>query len=148
MLETEECDTWELTEKSVALLRRIRFENISHELLQTSQGGADTYALSEPCKLGDIDFFISHSWSDDAGLKYQKIVEVNAQFEKENRRAATLWLDKVCIIDQENIQDALRCLPVFEMACQKLLMTVGKTYGRSFLSPSLNRGASQAHHTI
>jgi hypothetical protein len=67
-------------------------------------------------QLGAIDFFISHSWSDDAALKYAKLVEVNRDFEAVNGRAATFWLDKVCI-DQDNIQDALRCLPVFESEC-------------------------------
>ena len=73
------------------------------------------------------DFFISHSWSDDATLKYAKLQQVADEFEAENGRPPTFWLDKVCI-DQSAIGDALRCLPVFEMACQKLLVLNGETY--------------------
>ena len=50
-----------------------------------------------------------------------------AAFERVHKRPPTFWLDKVCI-DQSNIADALRCLPVFEMACEKLLILCGQTY--------------------
>lgn len=53
-----------------------QWENISRELLATSGGSEATYALSEDCALGEIDFFISHSWSDDATLKYDKLQQV------------------------------------------------------------------------
>ena len=53
-----------------------QWENISRELLATSGGSEATYALSEECSLGQIDFFISHSWSDDATLKYNKLQQV------------------------------------------------------------------------
>ena len=53
------------------------------------------------------DFFISHSWSDDATLKYAKLQQVADEFEAENGRPPTFWLDKVCI-DQSAIGDALR----------------------------------------
>lgn len=55
---------------------RLQWENISRELLATSGGSEATYALSEDCSLGQIDFFISHSWSDDATLKYNKLQQV------------------------------------------------------------------------
>lgn len=35
-----------------------------------------------------------------------------------------MWLDKLCI-DQQNIADDLQCLPVFLMACKKLLILAG-----------------------
>eukprot|EP01043_Picozoa_sp_COSAG02_P017382 COSAG02_NODE_786_length_17199_cov_25.278889_20_plen_74_part_00 len=53
-----------------------QWENISRDLLATSSGSEATYALSEDCALGEIDFFISHSWSDDATLKYDKLQQV------------------------------------------------------------------------
>lgn len=55
------------------------------------------------------------------------VAQIVDEFEAENGRLPTFWLDKVCI-DQSNISDALRCLPVFEMACQKLLVLNGQTY--------------------
>ena len=37
------------------------------------------------------------------------------------------WLDKACV-DQENIADGLRTLPVSVMACNIVLATCGSTY--------------------
>ena len=37
------------------------------------------------------------------------------------------WLDKVCI-DQNNIGDGLKVLPVNVMACKKMLVLCGPTY--------------------
>ena len=39
----------------------------------------------------------------------------------------SFWLDKACI-DQENIADGLRILPVSVMACNVVLATCGSTY--------------------
>ena len=49
LLEAEDMAPAELMNKSTALLRRIPFSNLSEELLSTSGGSAETYALSEPC---------------------------------------------------------------------------------------------------
>jgi|EP01049_Picozoa_sp_SAG25_P000087 hypothetical protein len=46
----------ELMNKSTALLRRIPFSNLSEELLSTSGGSAETYALSEPCAVSCLKF--------------------------------------------------------------------------------------------
>ena len=37
-----------------SLLRRVQWSNISEELLRTSGGTDETYALSESCELGEI----------------------------------------------------------------------------------------------
>ena len=50
-----------------------------------------------------------------------------AEFEAKRKRQPRLWLDKVCI-DQENITDGLRVLVVNVMACKKVLVVCGKTY--------------------
>jgi hypothetical protein len=43
------------------------------------------------------------------------------------RCACSFWIDKFCI-DQTNIQDSLKYLPVFVMASKKMLILVGPTY--------------------
>lgn len=86
------------------------------------------YALSRPLRRGEtIDFFMSHSWHDDAEAKYTQLELAADQHKKMTRREPTFWLDKVCI-DQENIADGLRVLPVSVMACRRMLVLCGETY--------------------
>lgn len=85
-------------------------------------------ALSRPLKPGEkIDFFMSHSWHDDPILKWKELKKFVKAFIKKHRREPTFWLDKACI-DQDNIQDGLKVLPVNVMACQKMLVLCGPTY--------------------
>ena len=66
-----------------------------------------------------IDYFISHSWHDDAQAKFAILDRVKQQFKAKYKREATFWLDKVCI-DQENISDGLQVLCINVTACKKL----------------------------
>lgn len=64
-------------------LRRIPWRNISLDLLTKTLGtDASTYELSESCSIGDIDFFISHSWSDDPYSKYEQLQSLAAWFKE------------------------------------------------------------------
>merc|ERR1712190_462216 len=76
-----------------------------------------------------IDFFMSHSWHDNADLKWAVLEDfVNKYYSKRNRYP-TFWLDKVCI-DHTNIVDSLTVLPVYVMACKRMLVLCGDTYLR------------------
>lgn len=90
-------------------------------------GSLQLYDLSQPCRLGRCDAFLSHSWRDNGNLKMRALRTWAQDFAAEHGRGPTLWLDKVCI-DQANIADDLRCLPVFLAACNSLLVTTGLTY--------------------
>jgi hypothetical protein len=85
------------------------------------------FALGEACGLGGCDFFVSHSWSDDARQKYAQMMAVTLLFQQRHGREPTFWLDKVCI-DQSNIARTLRCLPVLVQSCSKLLILCGESY--------------------
>ena len=50
--------------------------------------------LIQACKPGEIDFFVSHSWSDDATLKFAELERICVKFADENGRAPLLWVDK------------------------------------------------------
>ena len=108
-------------------LRLIEWKHISRELLRTSGGSTETFALSRPLKRGEsrIDLFISHSWYDDVDQKYDALCKLAAQFKRRHRRDPTFWLDKVCI-DQDNISDGLKVLPINVMACRKMLVLAGR----------------------
>jgi len=73
------------------------------------------------------DFFISHSWRDDPDDKYRAVKLIADRFEEENGFEPTLWIDKFCI-DQEDIGEALRYLPVYVAASNMVVLLIGPTY--------------------
>jgi len=89
---------------------------------------AELYNLSRPVKPGEVvDFFMSHSWHDDPIEKWQKLQRLADTFFKVHSRYPTFWLDKVCI-NQKNIAEGLKVLPVNVMACKQMLVLCGPTY--------------------
>merc|ERR1711974_80193 len=50
-----------------------------------------------------------------------------AAFAIRHQREPTFWLDKVCI-DQSNLIDGLKALPINVMACSQMLMLHGPSY--------------------
>jgi hypothetical protein len=64
---------------------------------------------------------------DDGELKYEALVLLCSSFRAKHGRDPTFWLDKVCI-DQDNIADGLKVLPINVMACKKMLVLCGPTY--------------------
>eukprot|EP00960_Hanusia_phi_P041700 755126-Hanusia_phi.AAC.2 len=77
----------------------------------------------------EIDFFISHSWHDDAEQKTEKLRQFAESFYEKHNRFPTFWLDKCCI-DQNNIGSGLKVLPINIMACKQMLVLCGETYSR------------------
>lgn len=115
-------------------LRCIDWETMTFELMSGAISGntpiSNMYYLSRPVQSGEtIDYFMSHSWHDDAKLKWHKLTELANRFQKDHGRFPTFWLDKVCI-DQDNIGDGLRVLPVNVMDCSQMLVLCGSTYPR------------------
>merc|ERR1712087_180672 len=51
-----------------------------------------------------IDYFMSHSWHDDSGVKWKRLCGFVDDFKRAHSRYPTLWLDNVCI-DQSNINE-------------------------------------------
>lgn len=74
-----------------------------------------------------IDFFISHSWYDSHCDKYAALKRVTCNFFIQYKRYPTFWFDKVCI-NQHEISNGLRVLPITIMSCEKMLILCGKTY--------------------
>ena len=124
----------DLIEQAWSSLRCIDWPNITLSLLnsakQNVEADGDAKDISRPvdCQRNEgIDFFMSHSWHDDAKAKFAILDLVMQQFKAKYNREATFWLDKVCI-DQENLSDGLRVLCINVTACKKLLVVCGKTY--------------------
>ena len=84
-------------------------------------------AKTQRCRLGEVDAFVSHSWSDDPAAKWRVLQAWGAAFEERTGGGAIIWLDKACI-DQTKIDDNLACLPVHLAGCKSLLVLAGPTY--------------------
>ena len=84
-------------------------------------------AKTQRCRLGEVDAFVSHSWSDDPAAKWRVLQAWGAAFEERTGGGAIIWLDKACI-DQTRIDDNLACLPVHLAGCKSLLVLAGPTY--------------------
>eukprot|EP01043_Picozoa_sp_COSAG02_P006869 COSAG02_NODE_200_length_29507_cov_440.183487_14_plen_525_part_00 len=53
----------DLIYEATELFRAVPFSKITADLLRSSKGTNADYALSQPCKLNSVDFFVSHSES-------------------------------------------------------------------------------------
>jgi hypothetical protein len=74
-----------------------------------------------------IDFFVSHSWSDDPTWKRQELIKFSEEFMQRRGRYPTYWIDKICI-DQANPTDGIMALPITIGACRDVLVLMGPTY--------------------
>lgn len=89
---------------------------------------ANMFDKSRAVRYGEmVDYFMSHSWHDDADVKWHLLTGVADRFRKRLGRYPTFWLDKVCV-DQNNIADGLRVLPIYVVACSQMLVLCGPTY--------------------
>jgi hypothetical protein len=82
------------------------------------------YQKTLHCDMGGVDAFISHSWRDEAELKWEKLEAWKAELGKPD---PLVWLDKACI-NQQKIDESLASLPVFLAGCENLVVLAGKTY--------------------
>merc|ERR1719329_462496 len=106
----------------------VEWQHITEELLSSSATCPDWQTITEHVPTGaSIDLFMSHSWHDDEFAKFEALEMVAETFQGQYKRDPTFWLDKVCI-DQDNIADSLRVLPVNVMACTRVLVLCGPTY--------------------
>jgi hypothetical protein len=95
-------DPREVQSKAQELFRCVNLADLSRKDMADSKPNPALYALSTPTLLGDVDAFLSHSWHDDPGLKWEALQAWRRKFIDINRREPKLWIDKCCI-DQTNI---------------------------------------------
>jgi len=99
-------------------MRQFNFQNFEDELLEkspreltTAADREKTFNLSKFVEIKSswtdwfnsanckIDYFMSHSWMDNAKIKCQELKAFNEIFKLKNNRDVTLWFDKVFILD-------------------------------------------------
>ena len=108
--------------------RCIVWQHVTRDLMATNEACTIWARITRALRGGEaIDFFMSHSWHDDAEIKYAALEDCASSFRHGHGRDPTSWLDKVCI-DQNNIAVGLRVLPVNVMACNRMMVLCGHTY--------------------
>ena len=118
--------------------RALPITQLAEADLQTNTDGAVLHAKTMEAKLGDVESFISHSWSDDGSLKFEALQTWRTEVKSRNGGSEPfVWLDKACI-DQADIQGNISTLPVFLSGCRTLLVLAGPTYAtRLWCGPPL-----------
>ena len=96
---------------------------LSRENLLENKPDPKLHEKTVSATLGAVDAFVSHSWSDEGGAKFDALHE----WAGEGADKKLVWLDKACI-DQLNIDASLACLPIFLAGCRQLLILLGPTY--------------------
>ena len=115
-------------------LARAKFRAIALDQLKTSDfmSNEDTKAfeLSMPCKLGECDGFVSHSWKDPGARKLEVLGEWGKSVRAARHKEPLVWLDKACISQESasSIKQNLAMLPIFLAGCNELIVLAGPTY--------------------
>ena len=107
--------------KACGRFRALPLDVLSRAELMNNKPDPQMHGKTVEARLGEVDAFASHSWSDDGDAKFDTLHKWAGV------RPTRVWLDKACI-DQNNIDASLACLPVFLSGCRKLLCLVGPSY--------------------
>uniref|UniRef100_A0A7S2HSR9 TIR domain-containing protein n=1 Tax=Zooxanthella nutricula TaxID=1333877 RepID=A0A7S2HSR9_9DINO len=107
--------------------RSVLAADITPDALRDNAPDPQFANFANPCRLGECDAFVSHSWHDEADAKWEALQAWRASFVAQNGREPRIWLDKYCV-DQNNIDDDLRCLPIFLSGCKRMVVLCGPTY--------------------
>ena len=99
---------------------------MSRNRAQASRGG---WGGGKVQKGEKIDYFVSHSWKDDPDIKFDALEAEAERFKKKHSRYPTLWIDKFCL-DQNNITDGLKVLPIYVEMARQMLICCGPTYAK------------------
>jgi hypothetical protein len=117
----------EIFEEGLRQLQCVQASKITYDRLSAGSGKSNIDELAEDGVPGEVDYFVSHSWHDDKKTKFKKWEEHFGKRRQRKGRDAKVWLDEI-IINQGNIEDSLKCLPVYLLACKKVLVLCGDTY--------------------
>ena len=87
------------------------------------------FEKTEKTSVGEVDGFLSHSWRDDAALKWQAMQKFKRDFEARNDGAEPkCWLDKACIDQSGDIDASLKVLPIYLLASKMFVVFAGSSY--------------------
>ena len=117
----------EILSQALQALRGISLADVTWDEFKENTPNPKCYKKSRKVEFKAIDFFISHSWSDDPTAKWEAVQSLRKEFKKKHKREPIVWFDKYCI-DQDAIDQSVRRLPIFVVASSKFYVLLGPSY--------------------
>lgn len=74
-----------------ARFRCVAASDLDKQVLERSTPDARAHAVSRAARFGQVDAFVSHSWSDDSEEKWRALETWCRQFERVHKREPLLW---------------------------------------------------------
>lgn len=126
------CTVQEALKHSTSRFRSVCMSRLEAEHFRSSPAGnvppgPEFFALTEAVKMGECDAFLSHSWHDEPEAKWSVLQRWRQRFLRHHGREPRIWFDKYCI-DQTDVEENLRGLPVFVSGCKEMIVLCGPTY--------------------
>ena len=81
--------------RALDALRGISLENVTWEEFKENTPNPKCFEKSRPASFKQIDFFISHSWSDDPVAKWDAVQAMRSEFKAKNGREPLVWFECV-----------------------------------------------------
>ncbi|KAG8461360.1 hypothetical protein KFE25_010547 [Diacronema lutheri] len=106
-------------------LRAVPCAQLTVDVFASSAVSAHWIGMSVPAELDAVDAFVSHSWHDPAGPKFDALMAWRGDFISAHKREPLVWLDRCCIT---RLGDDLPHLPIFLAASRQLLILAGPTW--------------------
>ena len=79
---------------ALSKLRCVSLADVTLEEFSFNRPDPQCYLKSKECKFKEIDFFVSHSWSDNSEVKWGVIQRVREEFKAQNGgREPLIWFD-------------------------------------------------------
>ena len=107
--------------------RGVSMADVTWDEFKEQKPNPKCFAKSQAVAFKEIDFFVSHSWSDDPKAKWDAVQGMRRTFKAKHKREPIVWFDKYCI-DQNAIDVSVRRLPIFVVASKKFVVLLGSSY--------------------
>ena len=117
----------EILSAALRSLRCVSMADVTWDEFKENTPNPKCYSKSRAVSFKEIDYFISHSWSDDPHAKWAAVQEMRTTFKTANGREPLVWFDKYCI-DQNAIGQSVRRLPIFVVAGGSSYVLLGPSY--------------------
>ena len=91
-------NTKNVRSRGLEKFRSITLDKLSREEMASNDPIPALYERSSAVTSGRVDAFLSHSWHDDAPLKWDALQRWRKDFLADNGREPTLWIDKASLL--------------------------------------------------
>ena len=110
------------------VVQHVSASRASGSTLISNSARNNVYQKSRHVPFGDVDGFVSHSVRDDDPAVLSKLQSWGESIvAPANNDAPTVWLDTVCL-DNNELSIDLLCLPIFVSGCRHFLIINGPTW--------------------